>query len=517
MKTQRIGDTSGFAIVIVLLVSSVILISVVVTASLTALGSRVSASDERTSYQALLAAESGIDTLAARATAEKYRGPLNETALNGWLNTSGVGAVDFANGNSTTVVADNVNGNDITFRSTSDVSGSRGTKVVLQEYRARREPPPPIGVPAALTSWPDVAVTGNAAVTGFDGAAADGLISDRARTAEEKELRALQSTFSLSVDNTEELVAGGYVQIDGNTYRVESANSETSVTLTALPAPTQRRTIANDAAIDIVQYAATSGYDSSSPNTLRVTDTRNYLVGDTIHVGSFEAEITGVNSDGSLSVSWQGSQPNAVNGFGEGDAVRKDYFGATSSGNIKDTGAREIENGTDPYSDRVKNPFGTENELFQQTFGMSYEAFEEIYPSSTSFPSSLSGVTHYSGDLSFQGGNSICGSGILVVDGDLRINGTCDEGFSGVIYVKGEYSQQGNSAITGAVVAEGNTSLQTTKVAGTGGGQGGGGKGGGGGNEGDSKIEFDPVVLYEQSRVLAAWQFETIAGTWRQR
>ncbi|MDZ7704993.1 MAG: hypothetical protein U5L04_10975 [Trueperaceae bacterium] len=500
--------------------SSVILISVVVTASLTALGSRVSAADERTSYQALLAAESGIDTLAARATAEKYRGPLNETALNGWLNTSGVGTIDFGNGNSAEVVADNVNGNDITFRSTSDVSGSRGTKVVLQEYQARREPPPPIGVPAALTSWPDVTVTGNAAVTGVDGETADGLIPDRTRTDLALPLTlnpSTGSTFSLNVDDTEELVAGEYVQIGGNTYRVEAVNGETSVTLTAVPALNQVRTITDNTAIDIVQYAATSGYDSSSPNTLRVTDTRNYLVGDTIHVGSFEAEITGVNSDGSLSVSWQGSQPNAVNGFGEGDAVRKDYDGVTSSGGIKDTGAREIENGTDPYSDRVKNPFGAENELFQQTFGMSYEAFEEIYPSSTSVPSSLSGVTHYRGDLSFQGNESICGSGILIVDGDLRINGTCDEGFSGVIYVKGEYSQQGNSAITGAVVAEGNTNLQTTRVAGTGGGQGGGGRGGGGGNEGDSKIEFDPVVLYEQGRLLSAWQFETIAGTWRQR
>ena len=51
----------GFAVPVVLLVGAVILISVVTAASVTALGSRTNVADEKSAYQALLAAESGVN------------------------------------------------------------------------------------------------------------------------------------------------------------------------------------------------------------------------------------------------------------------------------------------------------------------------------------------------------------------------------------------------------------------------------------------------------------------------
>jgi len=41
-----------------------------------------------------------------------------------------------------------------------------------------------------------------------------------------------------------------------------------------------------------------------------------------------------------------------------------------------------------------------------------------------------------------------------VVIGDLTVNGTCSSGFQGLVYVAGDYDQQGNSVLTGAVVVD---------------------------------------------------------------
>lgn len=516
MRTQ---NTRGFAIVIVLLVSSVILISVVVTASLTALGSRVSAADERTSYQALLAAESGIDTLAARAEIEEYRGTLNEAVLNNWLSASvsGVGVVSFDNGNNARVTVENItpspynpniNTYTVTFRSESSVAGDRGRKVVAQQYRLTQPPRPNVSVPAALTSWPNVTVGGRVQVTGVDGSMDDGLVEDVTRVDGGSNVFAPGSRFDLSVDNAFELPPGEYIQINGDSYRVDAITDETTVVLTAVPPLSATRTISDDAEIDIIQYATTASSTDTPAGTVRVTNSGVFSVDDKIYVNSVEATVNSVDRNtNSLSVSWAGG---ATPSFAEGAVITKDYFGAASKGSIGRNGNNASISTKDDNSSSVAQP--NTGELFKRTFGVAYEDFSAAYPSVSSASPPFSGVTHLSpsnGNLNL--GGNMCGSGILVVDGDFTFNGTCSAGFSGVIYVRGSYNQQGNSEIIGAVVAEGPTQVNndpsqlspsdTTQLAGA----------------GTPKLEFDPDVLYRQSRLLSPWQFETIAGTWRQR
>jgi hypothetical protein len=115
------------------------------------------------------------------------------------------------------------------------------------------------------------------------------------------------------------------------------------------------------------------------------------------------------------------------------------------------------------------------------------------------------------GPLHLTGSKSLCGQGILVVIGDLTVNGTCSAGLQGLVYVAGDYDQQGNSVLTGAVVVEGVADLRAcrgeecdTQIAGTG--------------QGGGKIAYDPVVLLKlrlQSQGLAS--VRPVAGTWRQR
>ncbi|WP_018110343.1 hypothetical protein [Thermus igniterrae] len=107
------------------------------------------------------------------------------------------------------------------------------------------------------------------------------------------------------------------------------------------------------------------------------------------------------------------------------------------------------------------------------------------------------------------GHNRLCGSGILVVFGNLTVNGSCDQGFQGLIYVAGDYDQQGNAVLTGAVVVEGVAELRDcngndcwTQIAGTG--------------QGGGKIVYDPMVL-QRLRVASQAGASVVAkaGTWR--
>jgi hypothetical protein len=153
--------------------------------------------------------------------------------------------------------------------------------------------------------------------------------------------------------------------------------------------------------------------------------------------------------------------------------------------------------------------------LFQRTFGLTKEEFLERFPPqpANTFNGTLSGweLKVVRGPLLLAGSRHLCGRGILVVIGDLTVNGTCLQGFQGLVYVMGDYDQQGNSVLTGAVVVEGVADLRAcrgeecdTKIAGTG--------------QGRGKIAYDPVVLLKlrfASQGLVS--VKPVAGTWRRR
>jgi len=146
--------------------------------------------------------------------------------------------------------------------------------------------------------------------------------------------------------------------------------------------------------------------------------------------------------------------------------------------------------------------------LFQRTFGLTKEEFLELFPPqpANTFNGTLRDweLKVVRGPLHLTGSRSLCGRGILVVIGDLTVNGTCSDGFQGLVYVAGDYDQQGNSVLTGAVVVEGVADLtgDLTKIAGTG--------------QGGGKIAYDPKILLElrlKSQGLAS--VRPLAGTWR--
>jgi hypothetical protein len=81
----------------------------------------------------------------------------------------------------------------------------------------------------------------------------------------------------------------------------------------------------------------------------------------------------------------------------------------------------------------------------------------------------------------------------------MNLNNTCPTGFSGLLYVQGEFDMQGDAELRGAVVVEG---LSETKIRGT---------------ATDMKIVYDPIALFNAGQLYAPYGLSMKKRTWRQQ
>jgi hypothetical protein len=247
--------------------------------------------------------------------------------------------------------------------------------------------------------------------------------------------------------------------------------------------------------VSLIPYAV-KAYDPAN-STLTLSDARGLLEKQTVRVAGVEATVRSVDlNTNQVRLEWRGTPPTAIP---EGTPLVPQILGAASAGSISTLGAGGISHGQAPGSPLVPSD---PDALFQRTFSLTKEEFLERFPPqpANTFNGTLSGweLKVVRGPLRLTS-NPLCGQGILVVIGDLMVNRTCYEGFQGLVYVMGDYDQQGNSVLTGAVVVEGG---YLTKIAGTG--------------QGRGKIAYDPKILLElrlKSQGLAS--VRPLAGTWR--
>ena len=168
---------------IILLFTVLILTSIVITASISSLSSRITTSGERQSYQALLAAESGLNSFVVRVAAANYQGGLFGFPC--WVQGSTVTGADACTSPATRNIAelqledtatgpratidilalDSAN-KTVTVRSTGSVPGN-ATKAVLLDYLVDRRPAANVAAPGALTSCPQIRIQGNSTITGY--------------------------------------------------------------------------------------------------------------------------------------------------------------------------------------------------------------------------------------------------------------------------------------------------------------------------------------------------------------
>lgn len=257
-------------------------------------------------------------------------------------------------------------------------------------------------------------------------------------------------------------------------------------------------------------------------------------------MGTFTGTVQSVNlTSRTVSVNWD----SAVTALPEGTPIRRDVKAVNSGYGI--TGKDQTGNGVTENDLRLRemNPFNPNSnpDLFTYVMGQTKQEMLNIpgVPGYTGWQPVTSPAADFNGRVGIDGepkiqfingtaslngnGKELCGAGVLIVRGNLTVNGTCSAGFSGVVYVMGDYDQQGNSVIKGSVIAEGATQIIAgtecvsippsetnpggndcdTKIAGTG--------------QGSGKITFDRGALLAAGSLLKPPVLEPITGTWRQR
>ncbi len=515
------GRHLGFAVPVVLLIGAVILVSVVTAASVTALGSRINVSDEKTAYQALLAAESGINTFLARAnTISRYNDQLTIAKLNAWLASNSLASANLGGGAGFTleiVAVDSITSK-FTLRSIGTLANGRAS--VLQDVQLN----PPAGrlrirVPAALTSYPRIAINGaKAVINGLSGSSWNGLISGNPPikvTANAAVPAAKGATFNITVGDASLFGAGEYVQINNVNYGVNAVNTST-LTLHKLAAGGPS-SIGINSPVDLVSSAVVS-INSSDSSKISASDTTQFIAGDKVYIANssnpsqpFVGTVAGVDdASKTLTINWTGASPSFGSTVLEGTPIRRDVLGAISHGTISDPKGNILP--TKKENADLPSPFDASgNLLFQQTFGMTPEQMKSIADRVTNntVPSMLNDEIVYVDNFNSSSNMQFCGSGILIIDSsvskaEFKSNSSgCV--FNGLVYVMGNYKENGNREIEGAVVVEGTYEDDTedTDVDGNG-----------------DKVSFNPLWLRKISGLaspLQEDQFSWVPSTWRQQ
>jgi len=521
----------GIATPITLVVLMVVFTSLLAATSYMALGALKGGAVERSTYQAFLLAESALDVFPKLVRCGQSLPSAYSLAVSGGPTAS----VTYVYSEGSAGAA--FSGGEVTVQAVAEFAGAKAR--VQQTFTGS------CGIagaiPAALTSRPRIKVAGDAQVIGEDFTKATGLLTGVTQVSLTADLPLLQNltqdgNLSLSVQDASLILPGSYVQIPTGTegtpktYRVEGKSGNT-LTLTPLFTPSPNDEIRGLAEVNLVQFGVKAYHQKT--NTLTLSDARGLVPGQTVKVDSYQGTVQSLDlATGEVTVAWSGTPPTAI---AEGTPLVPRVLGAASNNDIVESGEGDDNNGEGDNNNKGKGDSNNNNkerivhgkepyspmvpsdpdELFRRVFGMSKDAFMALYPPvlASSFNGTLANweLEVVQGTLNLTGSNQLCGRGILVVFGNLTVNGSCDQGFQGLIYVAGDYDQQGNAVLTGAVVVEGVANLQAcngngnecwTQIAGTG--------------QGGGKIVYDPLVLH-RLRVASQGSAQVVAqpGSWR--
>jgi Tfp pilus assembly protein PilX len=212
-------------------------------------------------------------------------------------------------------------------------------------------------------------------------------------------------------------------------------------------------------------WVAEGGIQAARNNNL----TQSSISG-AIGAGSFVANIANINSSDYYEVVSTGTVGNITRTIDAVVSTRdvdadKFPFGIESTVAINFKGSSTVygENTPKPVAKKTRDP-----EYYKQNSNFSFAdlfcfSTTEIKSISTiynnTWPSgNISGINWVIAPSSHFNGN-VAGSGILIVEGDLRITGTIN--FDGIIYVIGELDMAGTAYVGGAILAESAATFDT--------------------------------------------------------
>ncbi|GGJ35746.1 hypothetical protein [Deinococcus roseus] len=551
--------TSGSTLIIVLLISLIIMGTLMATVSSTVVTARTGSATERLAYNSLLGAEAGINSFAARIQLSKYTGQISD--IDCWVQgsrapgNSSAGTCPYTaklssytlgtNSVAVSVVDYNASASSITVRSvgTSTATASN-SKTVLQDFQVTKPPTTNLAIPAALTSYPSIQLTGGGALLGApyasSGSGSQTTYSTTLNAANNGVLTnfsTLTAAFNsgssnvLTVNSADAsyFAANSYIRVGGKYFKVTSKSGST-LTVSQLTAQgSGNANVASGGAVDLIQFAARGAATNVTSTTARIpiSDPTGFYVNDVVYmtIGGvvYRAQVTGSGytssadlNSGYLDVKYTATSVGNTLGTAltqtaaanllEGTGISRYVPGASSAFGIS------AANNTSLFPSSAANNsniLSGEN-LFRQTF--SGKSKQDVYNLSkiySTVPTSLvpteitwvgptGNYATTSSSISLNNGY-LCGDGILIITGSLTLNGTCNAGFTGLLYIMGDLSNQGQATIKGAVVVEGQVNTGGTKAA------------------GGMNITYDSSIFLKRGQLLATVSVIPITATWRQK
>ncbi len=526
----------GVALVITLLFTGIVLLIIVSTSATLVSGARSGGAEERRAYQALLAAESGLNTVLVRINQRLSTTPYSgstQADLQTWLN--GLNATPEAALFPATLTFTPLTADRFTVESRGSANGA--VKVALQDFRLS-----PVFLSsgmrlrAAMTSLPRIYTGSSAKITGQSGRSQITTVAGTGLTA-----AIGSSQVTVTVADASGLRAGDYVQIPsgatGPRFRV-SGVSGNQLTLTSVPAALAAALLApSGTGVDLILNAAAQTTTSvTDPLTQRVSNATDFTVGETVTVGGYKAKVTALTSSlGSgapdqLILDWVAGQPASIP---EGTEIQRDLsamrsastidFRNTSAvGNFSMDGQPDCvvgasksvtcEGASDPL---LQNGSSLEADKFftQQLMGLSDAELDALVPltlpdASGNFPPMANTIRRIRAEAFDKMLKNTTSSGVLIVDGDINTNVNGSTVFNGFIYFRGNQGGKFNGTLTvnGAIAVRGGPieGITTDDVLTD--------------LTGNVTVNFNPVQLRQlMMTARGGLRLQDTQGTWRQR
>ncbi|WP_243027178.1 pilus assembly PilX N-terminal domain-containing protein [Thermus albus] len=500
----------GIATPIVLIVLLVVFSGLLAATSYMALGALKGSAVERGTYQAFLVAESALDAFPVLAEANAQPNECGRVPQKYVWNS--LTAIYYVNDEAVPNDGQPILYGPLRLRAEAEYANAKA-----RVERAFRGCNFPIKINAAVSSLQQqVKISGDVEIVGEG--FGNGLLP---RAFPEEGLSTVslpngnltvpqQGTFELALSDptaTQLIPLEGYIQIltgsGPKTYKVKGKRGNT-LTLELIHV-SDGDIIENGAKVALVEYGVRSL--STDGKTLHLTTVVGLVQGQKakIILGNEAPEVTISNVDTqNKTISIEETLPSIP----EGTPLAPQIVAVDTKGSIKVDGKAQVSGGTLTGSDSLLPSTG--DELFMRVFGVSKTTFQNYYGITKSFNGTLNNgeIKVLQGEVHLSGNDSLCGEGILVVFGNLTVNGTCRSGFKGLIYVTGDYNQQGNAVIRGAIIAEGQVNSNCTQggnqecrtdITGTG--------------QEEPKVFYDPLVLAKfRSESL---NLTPLSGTWR--